>query len=112
MPPLWTVEFSQRAAADFDDIILHTFKNFGQHQAQRYSQLIGNSVRELSESGPLHPLAKSRPELVAGIQSMPIERQGLKAKHVLFFKAVSETLTGRIIILRILHESMDFGEHL
>ena len=30
MPPLWTVEFSQRAAADFDDIILHTFKNFGQ----------------------------------------------------------------------------------
>lgn len=39
MLPLWTVEFSQRAAADFDDIILHTFKNFGQHQAQRYSQL-------------------------------------------------------------------------
>ena len=112
MLPLWTVEFSQRAAADFDDIILHTFKNFGQHQAQCYSQLIAHSIQELSESGTLHPLAKNRPELIAGIQSMPIKRQGLKAKHILFFNAVSETPTRRILILRLLHESMDFSEHL
>jgi len=112
MPPLWTVEFSHKAAADFDDIILHTFKNFGQHQAQRYTQLIGNSVRELSESGPLHPLAKSRPELVAGIQSMPIERKGLKAKHILFYNTVTEKQVRKIMILRILHASMDFAEHL
>lgn len=51
MQPLWTVEFSQRASADFDDIIGHTFKYFGQHQAVRYSQLIAHSMRELSDQG-------------------------------------------------------------
>ncbi len=27
MLPLWTVEFSQKAATDFNEIILHTFKH-------------------------------------------------------------------------------------
>lgn len=112
MSPLWTVEFSQRAAVDFDDIILHTLKHFGQHQAQHYSQIIGNSVRELSESGPLHPLAKNRSELVAGIHSLLIERTGLKARHILFFNTDTEKQARKIVILRILHVSMDFGEHL
>lgn|SRR5690554_32825 len=112
MRPLWTVEFSQRASADFDDIIRHTFKHFGQHQAQRYSQLIAQSMRELSEPGPSHPLAKSRPELYADIQSMPIRRMGMNAKHLLFFKEVTEKQTRKIVVLRILHTSMDFSEHL
>ncbi|WP_417521811.1 type II toxin-antitoxin system RelE/ParE family toxin [Marinobacter sp.] len=112
MPPLWTVEFSQRAAADFDEIILHTFKYFGQHQAQRYSELIAHSVRELSESGPDHYLAKTRPELHADIQSMPIRRVGMNAKHLLFFKEVVDKQSRKIVILRILHTSMDFEEHL
>ncbi|WP_417500934.1 type II toxin-antitoxin system RelE/ParE family toxin [Marinobacter sp.] len=112
MPPLWTVEFSERAAADFDDIILHTFKHFGQRQAQRYSELIANNIRELSESGPLHPLAKNRPELASGVQSMPIERRGLNAKHILFFNSGAEHQARKIVVLRILHTSMDFEEHL
>lgn len=111
MPPLWTVEFSQRAATDFDDIIRHTFKHFGQNQAQRYSHLIAHSVRELSESGPDHPLTRSRPELHADIQSMPIQRMGMNAKHLLFFKEVAEKQSRKIVILRILHTSMDFEEH-
>lgn len=112
MLPLWTVEFSERAAADFDDIILHTFKYFGQNQTQRYNELIANSIRELSESGPLHLLAKNRPELAPDIQSMPIERRGMNAKHILFFNTVTEHQARKIVILRILHTSMDFGEYL
>ncbi|MEH6562229.1 MAG: type II toxin-antitoxin system RelE/ParE family toxin [Marinobacter sp.] len=112
MLPLWTVEFSQQAANDFDDIIRHTFKNFGQRQAKGYSQLIGHSIQELSESGPSHPLAQDRSELIAGTQSMHIQRQGHRAKHILFFKTVTENQTRKIVILRLLHKSMDFGEHL
>lgn len=112
MPPLWTVEFSQNAATDFDKIIRHTFNNFGQHQANRYSQIIARSIQELSELGPHHPLSKDRSALISGVQSMHLQRSGQKAKHVLFFKAVTGKQIRKIVILRLLHESMDFGEHL
>lgn len=112
MLPLWTVEFSRQAANDFDDIIRHTVKNFGPHQAKRYSKLIAHNIQELSETGPHHSLAKNRPELIAGIQSMHIKRQEQRARHVLFFKAVTRNRTRKIIVLRFLHKSMDFGEHL
>ncbi|MEH6355861.1 MAG: type II toxin-antitoxin system RelE/ParE family toxin [Marinobacter sp.] len=111
MHPLWKVEFSQKASSDFDDIILHTAENFGRHQAESYSRLIANCIKELSEYGPLHPLARNRPELIASVQSMRIQRQGQRAKHIVFFTVTAPT-TRKILILRLLHESMDFGEHL
>jgi len=112
MPPLWTVEFSQKAATDFDNIIHNTLHKFGALQATRYSQLIAKSLQELSVSGPHHPLVKNRPELFQGIQSMHIQRKGYKARHILFFKTITKAHSRKIIILRLLHESMEFGAHL
>lgn len=112
MLPLWTVEFSQKATSDFDNVIRYTFNNFGQYQATCYSQLIAHSLQELSESGPRHPLAKNRAELAPDTQSLHIQRQGQKAKHILFFKAVTEKETRKIVILRLLHTSVEFSEHL
>lgn len=108
MARLWTVEFAQKATKDFDDVILHTEENFGRDQAVRYSALIGNALQELSRSGPAHPLAKERSELLPGIRSMQVQRAGKKARHILFFKEHQQ----KIVIVRILHESMDFREHL
>jgi toxin ParE1/3/4 len=112
MAPLWTVEFSQKAATDFDDIILNTLHSFGHQQANRYSRLISQSIQALSESGPRNPLAKNRPELGAGIQSIHIQRLGQKARHILFFKVLPDKKQKTIVILRLLHEAMDFDDHL
>jgi len=106
------VELSQNAARDFDDIIRHTSENFGKHQARRYGSLIANTIRELSERGPDHPLTKDRQELAPGIRSMHAQRSAQKARHILFFKAFDEEPAKKLVIVRILHESMDFGEHL
>ncbi|GGC56639.1 type II toxin-antitoxin system RelE/ParE family toxin [Marinobacter halophilus] len=112
MSPLWTVELSRKARDDFDNIIRHTFENFGHHQAKRYSELIANSLRELSEQGPSHSLANDRSGLIAGIQSIPIQRSTYKARHLVFFKASTDEKVRKLVVVRILHESMDFGEHL
>jgi len=107
MTQLWTVEFTQQATKDIDEIIHHTTERFGRDQAVRYSALIGKSLQELSQSGPAHILAKERPELLHGIRSMQVQRAGKKARHILFFTEHEH----KIVIVRILHESMDFGEH-
>ena len=108
MAQLWTVELAQKASEDLDQVILHTEENFGRDQAVRYSALIGNALQELSRSGPAHPLAKERSEVLPGILSMQVQRAGKKARHILFFKELEQ----KIVIVRILHESMDFREHL
>ncbi|MFB2765458.1 type II toxin-antitoxin system RelE/ParE family toxin [Marinobacter shengliensis] len=112
MPPLWTVDLSQRAARDFDAIVKYTRDNFGPNQAKRYSTLIARTIQEISEHGPNHPLAKDRSELFPGILSIQIQRQSQRARHVIFFKAASAASTRQLVILRILHESMDFSEHI
>lgn len=42
MQPLWTVELSQKAARDFDEIVSYTRDNFGLNQAKRYNALIAH----------------------------------------------------------------------
>lgn len=112
MSPLWTVELSLKAREDFDNIIRHTFENFGHHQAKQYSKLIANSLRELSEQGPNHPLVNDRSGLIAGIQSMHLQRSAHRARHLIFFKASTAAPVRKLVVVRILHESMHFGGHL
>lgn len=112
MKSLWTVELSHKAALDFDSIIRHTFEQFGHQQADRYRELISDSFQELSSSGAAHPLVTTRTELGSDIHSLPIQRQGRKARHIVFFKEMPERPTKTVIVLRILHESMDFLSHL
>jgi|AntRauTorcE11898_2_1112593.scaffolds.fasta_scaffold15767_1 toxin ParE1/3/4 len=112
MQSLWTVELSQKSAMDFDDIIRHTFEHFGSRQADRYGKLIAQSFEELSTNGLAHPLAMARPELGSDILSLPIQRQGRKARHVVFFKQMPERSVKTIVVVRVLHESMDFSSHL
>lgn len=112
MKSLWTVELSHKAALDFDSIIRYTFEQFGYQQADRYRELIAESLQDLSSNGPAHHLAMTRPELGSDIHSLQIQRQGRKARHIVFFKEIFERPTGTIIVVRILHESMDFLNHL
>lgn len=112
MHPLWTVELSRKASEDFDRIIHQTFENFGHHQANQYSELIANCLRELSDQGPTHPLVNNRPELIHGIQSIHIQRSSKKARHLILFKAFANERARKLVVVRILHDSMDFVEHL
>lgn len=110
--PLWTVEFSETALTDFDEIIYNTLIEFGQMQAERYRDLIAHSLQELSKTGPEHPLASDRSELRPGVKSLPIRRRGKDARHVLFFTEGKGYPVKSILIVRILHDAMDFTDHL
>ena len=112
MHPLWTVELSQNAARDFDGIVRYTRDNFGSHQAMNYSGQIAHTIQELSVRGPDHPLARDRSELLPGIRSIRIQRESQKARHIVFFKAIFEMSARKLVVVRILHDSMDFAEHL
>lgn len=110
--PLWTVEFSETALTDFDDIIYNTLIDFGQMQAERYRGLIAQSLQELSETGPGHPLVSDRSELRPGMKSLPIRRRGSNARHILFFTEHNGRPHKSILIVRILHDAMDFADQL
>ncbi|WP_286255690.1 type II toxin-antitoxin system RelE/ParE family toxin [Marinobacter shengliensis] len=90
----------------------HTRDQFGSRQAMNYSGLIAHTIQELSDQGPDHPLAKDRSELLPGIRSIRIQRESQKARHTVFFKAICETSARKLVVVRILHDSMDFAEHL
>lgn len=110
--PLWTVELSETALSDFDEIIHHTLNDFGQMQADRSRDLIAQSLQELSETGPKHPLASDRSELRPAMKSLPIRRRGVNARHVLFFTEGNGHPDKSILIVRILHDAMDVIDHL
>ena len=110
--PLWTVEFSETALTDFDEIIYNTLIDFGQIQADRYRDLIAQSLQELSEAAPEHPLASDRSALRPRMKSLPIRRKGVNARHILFFTEGKGHPGKSILIVRILHDAMDFNDHL
>lgn len=90
---------SPAAQADVDGIWDYTAENWGVDQAESYIADIRDTCQELATG--------SR-------SSYPVDirdgyRKALVGKHVLFFKAED---TGRITIMRILHQKMDVGRHL
>ena len=90
---------SPAAQADVDGIWDYTAEKWGVDQAESYTQDIGDACRELAVGS-----RSSRPvDIRSGY------RKALVGLHVLFFKTED---TGRIVIMRVLHQSMDAGRHM
>lgn len=101
----WVVRLSFAARADFDGILNWTKTNFGDLQADKYARILEDAIARLTD-GPEAFGAKARDDLSKGLRSLHV-RNG---RHVLLFR--TEEKGNSIVLLRILHDSMDFARHL
>lgn len=91
------------AAADLDDILRWTRREFGAAQVVRYRELLFTALRNLAD-GPLGPGTRSRDEVSPGLRSMR-PRGG---RHLILFRLED----GGVVVTRFLHDAMDLTRHL
>lgn len=104
----WTVRLAATAEADFEHVIQWTVEQFGEQQAIAYSNTLSMAMVALTE-GPDISGAKARDEILKGLFSLHVARQGHKGRHFIMFRCGSD---GVIEVLRILHDSMDLARHI
>ena len=94
------LKFSQQASRDIDEIYLYGLTNFGDDQPDIYSEKVKNLVLETLCRNP--EIGRLDTRVNPAIRRLDFE------SHVIFYD-VTET---DIVIVRILHGSMDFVKHL
>lgn len=94
------LKFSQQASRDIDEIYLYGFINFGENQADLYSEKMKNLILETLCRNPL--IGRLDGRVNPAIRRFDFE------SHVIFYD-VTDTV---IFIVRILHGSVDFVKHL
>lgn len=87
------------ATVDLKDIYQFGLRQWGQTQSVSYLETLKEKLWALTE----HPLmGTERPELLAGIRSLPIQ------SHILFYRVTSTSVD----IIRLLHGRQDPARHL
>jgi toxin ParE1/3/4 len=94
-----TFKFTGKAEQDLATIIDHTLVNWGVAQAGKYVDGLEELAATLAQTPDI---GKSRDDLDKGLIVFPYE------KHLLFYRKERQG----IVIVRILHESMDAPRHL
>jgi toxin ParE1/3/4 len=103
------VRLTAAAASDFEHILEWTVEHFGEPQALVYAETLSLAIEALTE-GPSIPGARQRDEILKGLYSLHVARQGRKGRHFVMFRTAA---TGDAIeVLRVLHDSMDLTRHL
>ncbi|QIG46370.1 type II toxin-antitoxin system RelE/ParE family toxin [Nordella sp. HKS 07] len=93
------LRFTPRARADFDGIWDYTAENWNLDQAEAYLRAI-NQALNLLRANPR--LGRSASDIGQGLFKFPV------ASHIIYYRFASSTL----IVVRLLHKSMDVEQHL
>jgi plasmid stabilization system protein ParE len=104
------------AQADIDILLLDGEETFGYETARRYRLLLDEALNRV-RADPERVGAPSRlapgsdlrifPLRLARLRNRPADRIG-RPRHVLVYRAVSDV----VLLVRVLHESMDIPSHL
>lgn len=105
----WTVRLTAAAESDFKRIIEWTIDHFGEPQARAYAQTLSMALEALTE-GPSAIGAKRREEILKGLLSLHVARQGRKGSHFVLFRVSPDG--DAIDVLRLLHDATDLPRHL
>jgi len=108
--PSWTVRLTAAAEQDFEGIVEWTIEQFGETQALVYAETLSLALAALAE-GPSLADVKRRDEILKGLCSLHVARQGRKGRHFIMFR-VAKRGDNVIEILRLLHDSMDLPRHI
>lgn len=94
-------DLSKKAAEDLYDIWIFTYAIWSERQADRYYAILKQAFEDIA-SYPMS-VGKECDALVQGLRSYHIRR------HIIFYTLQAN---GRTLIVRILHERMDYARHL
>lgn len=111
MTPIWRVELSAAARADFEEIVRWTNPQFGASQAVAYGGLIRDALDRLG-AGPEIVGATRRDEIGSGYRTLHIARNRRRGRYFVLFRVVAEADLPLIAVVRILHDAMDPLRHL
>ena len=101
----WKPRLSQKAQRDYANISEWTEETFGARQADLYAALIDAALDRL-EADPFAAPSRNRDEeLGGGYWTIHISRPG---RHIMVYRVEGE----HVVIVRILHDSMDIARHL
>ena len=104
----WRVRLGAEAEKDFVRILKYTADTFGERQATIYQTTLIDALTAL-HSGPDVPASASRDEILPGLRSLHVARQGHRGRHFIMYRA----LGGEVIeVVRILHDAMDLACHI
>lgn len=106
----WRIHLTRAALDDFRQILLWTNQRFGAAQARSYGQLLTKTIGLLKE-GPNIPGTRKRDEIANGLFSLHVARGGQKGRHFVIYKAGDNEDEAVVIVLRLLHDSMDIPRH-
>ncbi|MFN3634367.1 MAG: type II toxin-antitoxin system RelE/ParE family toxin [Rhizobium rhizophilum] len=100
------------AVTDRETIYRYTRDQFGPAQARRYDGFLDDAIASLALN-PKRTGSKPRSEIAEGIRSLRLAIAGnapgqSRASHVILY---FEHTGNRVVISRILHESMDLQRH-
>ena len=104
-----TVRLTTAAETDFEKIIDWTIEHFGELQGVAYAETLLLAIDALT-AGSLVADAKPRDEIMKGLYSLHVARQGRKGRHFVMFRVAAGG--DAIEVLRLLHDSMDLPRHL
>ena len=104
----WRVRLGATAELDFANILKWTTENFGARQSRAHQNTLVQAIGELAD-GPDVSGSKARDEIMSGLRTVHVARQGRRGSHFLMYRVVPETT---IEIVRILHDRMDLQRHL
>lgn len=109
--PIWTVRLSAAAERDFQEILRWTAERFGRRQANTYARVLSAALEALV-SGPTIFGARRRDEISPGLLTLHVARKGNKGRHIVLFRIAPDPDERTVDVLRLLHDSMDIGQHL
>ena len=104
----WRIRLGAAAELDFANILKWTTENFGARQSRVYRDTLVQAIGELAD-GPDVAGSKARDEIMPGLRTLHIARQGRRGSHFLMYRAAAKST---IEILRIVHDRMDLQRHL
>ncbi len=107
MRQVWTVRLGQQAEQEYVEILQWTLKTFGEGQASTYAETLALTIAAL-EGGPDILGARARDDILPGIRTLHVARQGRAGRHFVVFRAAGSDID----VLRVLHDSMDLPRHL
>ena len=107
----WTVRLTAAAEADFEEILRWTMDQFGDAQARIYAETLSAALNDLA-AGPTVVGAKKRDDILKGLFTLHVARDGRKGRHFVMFRVGRAPNREVIEVLRVLHDAMDLQRHL
>lgn len=92
-------EFSVLAEEDLNGIYVYTYKRFGPEQADSYNELLIRCVERIAETPAI---GRTTENITANYLRYNCQ------SHAIFY----EVLDDGVLIIRVLHQRMDFKRHL